>query len=286
MVLIPGKPATDTEPGLTDGYYCSECGQTIVEQQIIPIQYKTLNITAQPSSVTGSVGKKAVFTVEAEGTGLTYKWQYYNGHSWSSSTATGYNTNKLSVKITEARDGQKYRCKITDSKGVIKYSKSVKLTALYIPIMSQPVDCVDKVGKTAKFHVEAEGTGLTYKWQYYNGHSWSASNATGSNTNTLSIKITEARDAQEYRCIITDTRGAKVISNTVSINIGQKLTITSQPYDLGGNVLDTATSTVIAKGEDLRYRWKCYYDSEWHDSTVGGYDTNTITHTIGIGYAQ
>ena len=36
-VTIPGKPATCTETGLMDGKKCSECGEILVEQQIIPV---------------------------------------------------------------------------------------------------------------------------------------------------------------------------------------------------------------------------------------------------------
>ena len=36
-VLVPGKAATCTQTGLTDGYKCSQCGETLVEQIVIPV---------------------------------------------------------------------------------------------------------------------------------------------------------------------------------------------------------------------------------------------------------
>lgn len=73
-------------------------------------------ITVQPSDFYGAVGENAVFTVEATGTGLTYKWQYQNAGTsiWRVSTQSGYNTSTLIVPITRTRNGQKYRCIITD----------------------------------------------------------------------------------------------------------------------------------------------------------------------------
>ncbi|MCQ2069584.1 MAG: leucine-rich repeat protein [archaeon] len=35
-VLIPGYPATCTEDGLSDGYYCSVCGEVLIKQTVIP----------------------------------------------------------------------------------------------------------------------------------------------------------------------------------------------------------------------------------------------------------
>ena len=73
-------------------------------------------ITVQPSDFYGRVGENAVFTVEATGTGLTYKWQYKNAGTriWRVSTHDGHDTSTLNVPITKNRNGQMYRCIITD----------------------------------------------------------------------------------------------------------------------------------------------------------------------------
>ena len=62
----------------------------------------------------------ATFTVVAEGNGeLTYQWQYQNvgSSNWKNSSQAGNKTATLTVPITAARDGQKYRCVITDAEG-------------------------------------------------------------------------------------------------------------------------------------------------------------------------
>ena len=73
-------------------------------------------ITVQPSDFYGTVGENAVFTVEATGTGLTYKWQYKNAGTriWRVSTHDGNDTSTLNVPVTKNRNGQMYRCIITD----------------------------------------------------------------------------------------------------------------------------------------------------------------------------
>ena len=51
--------------------------------------------------------------------GLTYKWQYCNAGSnvWRGSSMKGNGSSSLSVPVTAARDGQKYRCVITSENG-------------------------------------------------------------------------------------------------------------------------------------------------------------------------
>ena len=73
-------------------------------------------ITVQPHDFYGAVGENAVFKVEATGTGLTYKWQYKKAGTgiWRVSRDDGYDTSTLNVPITKARNGQMYRCIITD----------------------------------------------------------------------------------------------------------------------------------------------------------------------------
>ena len=73
----------------------------------------------QPEDFKGVVGETAQFMVQASGTGLTYKWQYCNAGSnvWRGSSMKGNGSASLSVPVTAARDGQKYRCVITGENG-------------------------------------------------------------------------------------------------------------------------------------------------------------------------
>ncbi|MBO4289354.1 MAG: hypothetical protein J5865_04550, partial [Lachnospiraceae bacterium] len=90
-----------------------------------------LTIKTQPKSVSTTAGKKASFTVAANCTGLTYRWQYRKNSSgtWKNvSTATaGYNTATLKVSATKARNGYQYRCVIKDSAGNTVTSKAAAL---------------------------------------------------------------------------------------------------------------------------------------------------------------
>lgn len=83
-------------------------------------------ITEQPVDYIGAVGTNAIFSVVAEGDGLTYEWQYRKptGLAWNISSTT---TSSLSIAITAARNGQAYRCVITDAYGNKNYSNVAKI---------------------------------------------------------------------------------------------------------------------------------------------------------------
>ena len=92
---------------------------------------KELKITQDPTDVTVSENGEAVFTVKAEGTGLSYQWQFQpsnNATDWSSTSATGATTSRLLIVASTYRNGYKYRCVITDARGNSITSRAAVLT--------------------------------------------------------------------------------------------------------------------------------------------------------------
>lgn len=227
-------------------------------------QTDAIKITAQPSDVTGPIGSFAYFTVNAQGTGLTYKWQYStNGTTWGNTSGTSTTTNKLQLKITEARNGNYYRCQITDTNGNVVFSNPVQLkvgTTDAIRITKQPTTVYGPLNFMASFSVVAEGNGLTYKWQYSsNGTTWGNMSGASTVTANLSIKITEARDGNYYRCQITDSNGNVAFSDPAQLNLGVApggVKITKQPSDFEGQIGEMSSFVVVAEGEGLSYKWQ------------------------------
>lgn len=77
-----------------------------------------LKILEQPQDFTGVTGDTAIFKVVAQGEGLTYMWQYSsNGTNWYQSGFDGWNTDTQPVGVATYRNGQKYRCIVTDAYG-------------------------------------------------------------------------------------------------------------------------------------------------------------------------
>ena len=95
----------------------------------LKVKSRQLQIYKQPTDYTGAVGDTAEFNITAYGEGLTYQWQYQNVGTdfWQNSGMTGNKTNTVSIPITTARDGQKYRCVVTDISGNTATSNAATL---------------------------------------------------------------------------------------------------------------------------------------------------------------
>ena len=85
-------------------------------------------ITAQPQSVTASVGETVSFTVEAEGA-TSYQWQCRTSASgsWFNSGLSTAKEPTLKIKATASVNGYQYRCKITNASGTV-YTDVATLT--------------------------------------------------------------------------------------------------------------------------------------------------------------
>ena len=85
----------------------------------LKIKDRTLQIYQQPEDYTGAIDETASFSIIAYGESVTYQWQYCNSGNtyWQNSGMTGNTTETLNVPITAARDGQRYRCVVTDKFG-------------------------------------------------------------------------------------------------------------------------------------------------------------------------
>jgi len=243
-----------------------------------------VQIISQPKTQTAYTDTQVSFSVAAAGDIAGYRWQYSKdgGKSWySSSSATqGYNTATLTVNVTLARNGFKYRCRITDTNGGYHYSSAATLNAkqAYVFIDTQPVSRTVTEGDTVVFRVVASGQVAAYRWQYTTngGASWnnSSSATQGYNTPTLSVNATLARNGFMYRCRITDHDGNYYYSDPATLTVKKlSLTFTQQPASTTVKQGSKACFTVAVEETGVTYRWQY--------STNGTYWTNSTVYTEG-----
>ncbi len=287
------KKLTFTAKAEYSGYQY-RCQITDVNDQkaytdVVTLTVGSLRITKQPANVTVEAGKTATFTITAEGTGLTYQWQYKSPTgSWTNSNGTGSKTAKLTFAAKASFNNYQYRCVVKDASGKSVTSNAAKLTVTetQLRITTQPKNVEGFAGDTATFTVAAVGKGtLSYQWQYQpEGYTtWYNSTANGAKTASLSIGITDARNGQKYRCVVSDSTGASVESNAATLSVvDPTLRITGQPTDYTGAVGTTATFTVTAVGRGLSYQWQYQPknntgESNWWDSGSVGAKTATLS---------
>lgn len=202
----------------------AECTITVKGDVVVP---KELSIIEHPEDYVGSLVESAFFKVVAEGDGLTYQWQYSNANSskWYNSSMTGSQTDTITVPVATFRDGQKYRCVVTDQYGNSVTSKVAVMTVGTVEeelaIIEQPESYSGLVGETAVFTVKAVGTNLTYQWQYSNANSskWYNSSMTGNQTASLEVPVAKYRDGQKYRCIITSESGRQAVTEIAVVYV-------------------------------------------------------------------
>ena len=256
-------------------------GEKIVSNSVTVIEPVPLSITKQPVNYTGAVGSTAEFSITAQGEDLTYQWQVYSGGVWKKSSASGSTTSKLSFNLTNSHDGMKYRCVVMDNTGeaVISNTVSVKLPTP-LSITKQPVNFTGTVGSTAEFSITAQGEGLIYQWQVYSDGAWKNSAAGGAKTSKLTFNVTDSHNGMKYRCIVKDSSGEKIVSNSVTVKEPVPLAITKQPANFTGSVGSTAEFSITAQGEGLIYQWQVYSDGAWKNSAAGGAKTSKLSFSV------
>ena len=285
----------DTYTEIIEGYTVTGYSANVVGTQTVTIGYEgfeltfdvevlpqkqTAQITKQPEAVNANSGDAAVFSVETEGTVVSYQWQYRSIYKWFDTSMTGYNTNTLTVTATGARHGYDYRCAITFADGTVLYSEPAELTVnTVINITSNPNDQTVALGYKGQFTASATGEGLTYQWEYKrpNSEQWIDTAMEGANKPTVLIETTAARDGYQYRCRITDAAGFVAYTESATMRV---LSVKNHPTEAfastGNNAIFTVTTSVT---ENVSYQWQYRRNAtaNWTNTTMTGYNTATLT---------
>ena len=257
---------------VTDKY-----GNEVISDAAVIYARTILEISKQPEDFTGPVGSKATFSIAAKGDGLKYQWQYYSGGTWKNSGTAGNKTPQITVDVTSARDGMKFRCVVTDKYGNKEISEAAAVHAkTVLEITGQPEDYTGPIGSKATFSIAAKGDGLKYQWQYCSKGVWKNSGATGNKTSQITVDITNARDGMKFRCVVTDKYGATVTSEEAAIHVANQYTTADQNEP----VYLTATDIEEAEGDELtEQRQYSRNDSDWFTPNAPDSKTNTILNT-------
>ncbi len=195
-----------------------DSGGSEVISDAASMKLNQLVITTQPKDYVGAVDSSAGFRVEAAGEGLTYQWQISDdgGETWTNSSVKNpvYTT-----KLTAERNGRLVRCIVSDAGGSSVTSEAAAMRCNQLSITTQPKDYVGKIDSTARFKVKAEGAGLKYQWQISddNGKTWTNSSV---KTASYSTRLTVEKDERLVRCIVSDSTGSSVTSDSARMTIG------------------------------------------------------------------
>ncbi len=184
------------------------------------VRLYVLGITTQPKTAKVKAGATAKFTVKATGDGLKYQWQSStNGRTWKNCSSASAKKATFSFTSKTSHNGNYYRCKVTDSAGNVVYTDTVRLYVL--GITQQPTAKTVTKGKTAKFTIEATGTGLVYQWQVSTdgGKTWKNCSSTSAKKATFTFTAKTSHNGNYYRCRVKDSGGNTVYSSKVKLTV-------------------------------------------------------------------
>ena len=241
-------------------------------------------ITQQPQDVTIEVGEKAIISIVATGTGLTYKWQFIDPGQTSFTTIDSVTGARWTTTGDLSKNGRQYRCVITNVEGKVVKSNRMTLTVVSrrLSITTQPTDKTVIDGRNVTLSVSASGSSLSYQWQYKKPGSSTWTNATSDGAKSASWKFTAkyALSGRQYRCVIKDSSGNSVTSNAITLTVtAAPPVITAQPQNLTLEVSEKGTISVTATGTGLTYKWQFIDPGKTSWTTIGSVTSAKWTTT-------
>lgn len=147
-----------------------------------------------------------------------------------------------------------------------------------IVIIRQPRHFAGAVGETAQFEVTALGYGLTYQWQWKGTSAWDNTGLPGNKTASLSVTVTESRNGNMYRCVITDENGHTATTQAASLTIGDAAE--------SDDTVDDTQTVAISIADALRGVPASGGDVTYTDADGQGWIADTIEYDAQAGTAQ
>jgi len=244
-------------------------------------------ITSQPTSRTVAIGERAVFTVAATGTSLSYQWQK-NGVDVAGATADWYTTDPAQT----GDSGTRFTVLVKNTASALTSSAATLIVSpapVAASITTQPSSQTVTVGDRAVFTVAATGTSLSYQWQK-NGV-----DVAGATTDWYATDPAQAGDSGTMYTVIVKNTVNTLTSSAATLTVSPAPvapSITTQPSHQAVTAGERAVFTVAAAGTSLHYQWKRRVgastwtnvggDSSWFaiDPAMAGDSGSTYTVTV------
>ena len=183
----------------------------------------SINVKSVPSGTYyATSGQQFIVSVDATAEGISYLWYVSKngGTTWNPTTVTGYNTNKISLKMNSSFSGSYVRCVVSDKYGNKYTTPAARCVMTDLAITKQPTNVSAAVGASFDVSLTASGTHNQYQWYVSkdNGATWTGTTVTGYNTNKITMKMSTTLSGRMFRCVIKDTvTGYTVTSNSITV---------------------------------------------------------------------
>jgi len=218
------------------------CTPVVSDSAIVKIDVPP-EITEQPSEVALCGGERAVFSVRADGSGLTYQWRK-NGQAIPGADRAVFTI----PAVTDADDGI-YDVVLGGSCGAEAVSDSVRLAVdLPLSITSGPGDVTLCRNDGLTLRVSAVGSSLGYRWRR-NGTDLPVVDS------VFHLDVASVADTGTYEVIVSSPcSGADTLSAVV--RLGEPPSIVVHPVGRVVIAGDSVSFRVTAQGSSLAYQWR------------------------------
>lgn len=282
----------------------SDVAQLLVKKSLI-------NITSpesDQSTITAIEGIETTLRISAEGTGLTYQWQYkeseqtneFQNITNSMSNYSGSTTNILTIyNPNNNLNGYIFNCIITDTYGTSVERKIilnvVPKDTLIIKNQTENITINSDEENSVEFFIEVESdyddANITYQWFYYTSDNVGPSNCNSGINNTLQLQVNKgdmSLNGYKYGCQVNSDKGGNIVSDLIllTINATGIIEISEQPIDQ--TVTDEGeTVNFSVKGSNIgTYQWqRKFTNNDWEnlndiktaDGRISGSTTSNLT---------
>ncbi|XP_065912159.1 uncharacterized protein [Dysidea avara] len=240
-------------------------------------------VTVTPSSQSVEVTHTAIFTTTVSGVGVEnflYQWRRNEIEILEETQA-----NLSIINITENSSGN-YDCTVTNSHGDHATSEIATLIVLRnVPIITiHPTNITLELdGSTSSVSLTCGADGATsYNWERQDGSI--LSDASGVNTNTLTINNPLPVDTGNYRCVATNDSGSSYSNyatvNIFSINIDGCMMETDNDYGITWPSTQAGEVAVVYCTETATATRLCNINSIWQSFDVTGCETDQYTDLL------
>ena len=242
--------------GTQSAWEASQWKEKVGSSVTVAYNYSTLTITTQPTNKTVTLGNSLTVSLKASGTGLTYQWYFKKKDQTSFSAWKNHTGASETCTPNETWDGMKLYCIVKDAFGATAKSNTITVTLnAELKITTQPTNKSVVIGSPVTVSLKASGIGLTYQWYFkktgQSGFSLWSSHTKASETCTPN----DSWNGIQLYCIVKDSRGSSLKSNTIKVTVYPKVSITQQPVNKKLSLGTSVTLSLKATGGGLTYQW-------------------------------
>ncbi|WP_165871362.1 reprolysin-like metallopeptidase [Flaviaesturariibacter flavus] len=218
-------------------------------------------VTTQPLAASVCPGGNASFTVAASGSSLVYQWQVSTDGGTTFNNISGATGDVYSFAAAAGQNGYRYRCVVTGGCGSAATSGAATLQVTSATTVSAgPANLTVCSGAPGSFTASANGGSLGYQWQMSSNGGTTFTDITGATAATYNFNAAAAQNGNLFRCVVSSTCFAPVITAAAQLTVNAATTVSTQPQDAmlcaGGN----SGFTVAVTGNSLSYQWQVSTD--------------------------